>query len=253
MMKATHHPTLEELSLYHDRALDPDTMARVRSHAGECGECRETLRCFETLGEAVNTGLMPDAEIDAFLDDNLKQLRARIFEEERINKYESKGLLSWLSPRTLGTALAVCLAAMIATFAWPPAENGAHIAERPGAVEPAQDDSGPPAVAQAPEADPLTEEQVRLAANLARRIWDSGMQYASANRERVTESVREIDKEARQALAMGQIPRLLPGESGNEAEEGEEPPAAIVTLANVGKQQITIGLGVSMLSLAVGL
>ena len=78
------------------------------------------------------------------------------------------------------------------------------------------------------------------------------MEYASANKDRVKESIQELKKDTEQALTLSQLPLLRNRLVGGVADSAT-PPSAIETLASVGAQQVTLGIGATVLSLAVGL
>ncbi len=248
-------PTFEELSLYYDGLLDAARQVEVQEWLEHDPQSQRVLSAFSLLDRSQQPEMSQD-ELDGFLDGTLQNIHARIYSEDRMAKYQSTSILNWLSPKVLGSVFALSVTAFALVLAF----NATHTVDTPTQDNPQTVIQGVTPLDETPRTEDqagITEEMQRQAllatARTAKSWIETGMQYAAANRERVTKPLQEFQADANKALALSTLPPVLPRANPDGLPEEETPPSAVQTLAQVGQQQVAIGLGVSLLTLASSL
>lgn len=247
-------PTIEELSLYYDGLLDHKRETEINTWLETDPASQQVLDTFSMIDRSQQPEIKHD-ELDGFLSDTLQNVHARIYAEDREAKYRSTSVLSWLSPKIMVPALGITVAA----FAMIISLNNLNTVDSP-----TPDHTQPPVISGDPDIIPddgndeqLTpiEETVRreamlATARMARSLYDNSIQYAKDNSERVTQPLQDLKSKTESALTLSTIPPLMPRTESQTTDENAKPPSAVQSLAKMGQQQVAIGLGVSLLTLA---
>jgi hypothetical protein len=247
-------PTIEELSLYYDGLLDHKRQNDIKTWLENDPASQRVLDTFAMFDRSQQPDTGQD-ELDGFLSDTLQNVHARIYAEDRDAKYKSASWLSWLSPKIMVPALVITVAAFAVIISL----NNLNTVEPPN-----PDETQSPIIVQVPSDIPgdnqtldpsAIEETVRreamlATARMARSLFDNGMQYAQENSERVTQPLKDLKTKTESALTLSTIPSLLPRTEPQDENANVAPPSAIHSLAKMGQQQVAIGLGISLLTLA---
>lgn len=239
-------PTIEELSLYYDGLLDHKRQNEIKTWLETDPASQHVLDTFALFDRSQQPDTTCD-ELDGFLSDTLQNVHARIYAEDRDAKYKSVSWLSWLSPKIMVPAMGLTIAVFALVIAFNnlnTVDTSTHVGEQP-----------PVNVAGLDEEQQAIEETVRreamlATARVARSLFNNGMQYAQENSGRVTQPLKELKAKTENALTLSTIPTLLPRTEPQETNDNTQPPSAVRSLAKMGQQQVAIGLGVSLLTLA---
>ncbi len=220
-MNEKNHLTLRQLSLYYDGLLEKDEAEAIASQLNGDKTGQETLRFFEGIDDSLQPELSED-EIGDFLGDTLKNVHERLIEEDRHTRTERQSIFDWFfAPRNLIGALA----GTMLLFAIFTSIDPRHI------FNPVPEDE--PAVASA-----VQKEAIIAAAEFTKSVFGTGVEYAKSKAEPLGDSIA-----------------LLPDRSTDVQQDESGDPTAEASIASKllnrsDTQQIALGMGVSVLSMA---
>lgn len=257
-MNENNRPSLEELSLYYDGQLPPEDAQRVKAWlSGQEGH-DPALDMMHAFDEAMQPDLSDDA-IEQLLSNNVQEIHQRIFESERRT---DSGWLFFLQPKFLASALGVFLMLAVGISLMQESDtnrasdNNATIARNNTAetTQPGSGDEGQKTGNQNTEENAgdqalrAMEEQMVLAlTDYAKSALNTGYDYANKQGQSLMKNLDAAQQDQPRPLALDAI-RMTLSQSGGEDKGTEANPAA-ENLAAVGKQQVAIGVGATMLTM----
>ncbi|MBD3267699.1 hypothetical protein GF373_13600 [bacterium] len=237
-------PTLEQISLYFDGLLPQEEKSMVEAYLQQKGGS-QCMDLFQEFDNAMQPDLT-DAQIDAALSNNVQEVHARL--QERHPRRAS----TWaylFSPQFILASIAFILLFMGVTTSidWQamgnkPADNPT-IAENTG-TETSPLDSDKSISEKIREEKEKAQGKALIAmAGYMKNAVTSGFQYATEKTD-----TDQVLKNTNKTLVGSAIKTLQKKETNNTAETETDEPASN-TLIDIGKKQLAIGLGASMLHL----
>ena len=235
-MNDKRKPTLEQLSFFYDGLLSEDDQKWVKEYLDSESSCH-AMDLFQIMEASLEPDLSED-QIDLVLSNTIQEVHARI-EEVRPRRESSWNFL--FSPKLiLGGAVAVLFLLCVATTVdW-------HKGSIPGQIAQVQQDEN-----NLPSIDQLKEraqgEALLKMARMTKSALQSGVDYAA----RQTESSKGSFEGSKQTLVANALRTAMNPESPQASTNipGTSESSAAVSLADVSKKQLAIGLGVSVLHL----
>jgi len=250
-MNENKRPSLEELSLYYDGQLPPQDAQRVEAWlTGQDGHdpAWEMMHAFD---DAMQPDLSDDA-IDQLLSNNVQEIHQKIFETER--RTES-GWLFFLQPKFLASAFGVFLLIAVGiSFMQESDTNRSNpdvtiASNDTDQVNPSDsEDQGADDQNAGDQALRAMEEQMVLAlTGYAKSALNTGYDYANKQSQALMKNLDAAQQGQPRPLALDAV-RMTLSQNAGQDENAEANPAA-EKLAAVGKRQVAIGVGATMLTM----
>ncbi len=237
-MKATHHLSEEHISFYYDGLLDPLEKQIVEEHLEECDLCMNLLKTFQSFDAALQPEFSEE-ELQRLLSNTVQEVHNRIIESDRLNRTSSQPAWAWLlMPRNLLAGLAVVIL-FCGSFALLNQNSNLFITMDDSLIEVTEELTPPP-----PLSAPQKEAIIQIA-RWARSTAGTGIDYAKEKKVAVDDTLSTLHINTDKAISQ----TILFKKETTTAETPSNTPNALQKLAAVGQEQITFGLGTTMLSL----
>jgi hypothetical protein len=244
-MSENYNPTPEQLSLYFDGLLPEQERRKVEDylHANPTPNCMDMFQQFD---DALQPELS-DAELEQVLSNTVQEVHARV---NQLSKRQETSWAFFLSPKFILASMVAVLLLMgtLSTVEWggtPETEPGSMIAQ---GTDPADDDKpvdlDKPIDKQIDEAKQRMQGEALIAmAGVVKNTLSSGLDYAAKQ----TKESREPFDQANRTLVGSALSSIR---SPQKTEtQNQEKTLSTATIAELGKNQLAIGLGASVINL----
>lgn len=262
-MNTNRRPTLEEISLYYDGLLQGEAKDRVEAFLNANPETDPMMRLFQDF-ECAQENDISEAEVDRLLANNLQEIHSRIY---KVNQSREIGWFYLLSPRFICGTIAVllCLAIGISMLERGDPSMNSPL-DTPKIAQAPERGSDTPEIGPAPTVpttmvsapDVLKERDVQVnevqkqailtMALYAKSALNTGMETVAEKSRGVSQNLALLDENTPLAFdvvrsALDQPAFQAQGDTIQATNSSTE------ALAKLGRQQLALGLGASMISM----